>query len=290
MLRRTVFFWVLSCLLMLWGCATQPPVKMSGAMLVVRLTAKQVPTEAITVQVTQGDQTVPMASVNGLLSPRIGSRSIDYLFPVPLAPGRYKISAGSGLPSFELAFDVPAGAPVYVGRVLLSPDTAPALEDHQAEDVSMLRVTIDKLRSVAINTQLGSLRPERAPELARRSSKAGTLEVVPVAEVLPGELPVASRETFKRYLQLREPRAFAVNEDGTAYGVASGKNAIEHAMQDCNKLGPKTPCRLFSVNQTATLWRGCAAPPSDFKGWLRLADVAPQDAAAAANAACPPRR
>lgn len=292
MMRSSMLIGVLVCTLLLWGCASgPPPPKLTGAMLFVRLVAKQEPTEAVTVHVAQGEQSAAMASVRGILASRVGGRSVDYAFPVPLAPGRYKISSGSGLPSFEVAFEVPAGAPVYIGRVLLSQDSAPVLEDRSPDDVPMIRNVVAQLRSVAINPLIGSLRPVRAPEAARAVAGGGaangdTLEVVPATEVLAGELPLASREAFKRYLKLREPRAFAVEDNGAAYGVASGKEAIERAMQDCNKLGPKKPCRLFSVNQSATLLRGCVPPASSFKGWLRLADVAPQDATVAPNAGC----
>jgi len=311
MLRSSKLLWVLVCTLLCCGCASSPPhPKLTGAMLVVRLVTKQEPTETVTVQVAQDEQSAAMAMVRGMFASRVAGRSVDYAFPVPLAPGRYKISSGSGLPLFELAFEVPAGAPVYVGRVLLSKDSAPVLEDRSADDIPMLRNVVAQLRSAPINPLIGSVRQVRPPEAdpaavsgstsavapetetSRGTAASGdTLEVVPVSEVLAVELPVASRDAFKRYLKLREPRAFAVEDGGTAYGVASGKIAIERAMQDCNKLGTKKPCRLFSVNQSATLLRGCVAPASSFKGWLRLADVAPQDAAVVpANTVCPPRR
>jgi hypothetical protein len=311
MLRSSMLFWGLVCTFLFCGCASSPPPpKLTGAMLVVRLVTKQEPTESVTVQVTQGEQSGAMASVRGILALRVGGRSVDYAFPVPLAPGWYKISSGSGLPSFELAFEVPAGAPVYIGRVLLSQDSAPVLEDRSGDDLPMIRNVVAQLRSVAISPLIGSLRPVRAPEVARAltsssasevvpavantsrgpAAKVDTLEVVPVTKALAGELPLSSRQAFKRYLKLGEPRTLAVEDGGAAYGVASGKDAIERAMQDCNKLSPKKPCRLFSVNQSATLLRGCVTPKSSFKGWLRLADVAPQDAGAAASAECPPRR
>lgn len=290
MLQRSLLFWVVWCpVFLLWGCATQPVAKPTGAMLVVRLLVKQEPIEAVTLQVTQGDQTEPMASVNGLLYSRIGGRSVDYLFPVPLAAGRYKINQGSGLPPFELGFEVPVGAPVYIGRVLLSKDGAPALEDRHTDDVPTLRDAMVQLRDLTINTQLGNLRPERSPELGSGTALAGggAMEWVPVIESVADQLPVASREAFKRYLKLRKPRAFAVSDDG-AYGVASGQAGVERAMLECNKQAPKKPCRLFSVDETAIVWRNCAARTSHPNWWLRLADVAPQDAAALSSE-CPPR-
>lgn len=299
----SIFFW---CPFFLLGCAVTPPPKITGAILVVRLIANPQPTGVIAVKIAQDDPSVPMATVRGrVIASRFSGGTVDYAFAIPLTPGSYTVSPAGGLPSFEVAFDVPADAPVYVGRVLLPQGTSPVLEDRGAEDLPLLRRVIEQLQSVEINSRIGTLRQVGSTESARTTSdstsaalaqdaemsastaKSGnSLEMVPVSEVSNDELPAHLKNAFKRYLKLRGSRAFAVEEGGTAYAMASGANAIARAMQDCNKSSRKNSCRLFSVEQTVILQKGCDSPASSFKGWLRLADVLPPDSAIPTNTTC----
>jgi hypothetical protein len=318
-------------------------------MFVVRVMSRQ-PVETLSVQVSEVGKAEALASVNGILHARSAGRSADFLFPIPLAPGRYKVSQDSAaFPPFLVSFEVGSGQPVYVGRLVMYQDRSrpPALEDRFSEDVLMFREAVSQLRAVNIGAQLGSLSTEPLVDPgAPPAPVQNSVEVVPVSEALVNEVPLAAREAFKRYLKLGGARAFVFNDDGL-FGMASGKNVVERAMQDCAKQGPKRPCRLFALDQSATVWRtsGAAVSPSpspavppalpisaplapapqpqrfvqpapapqpqrlalpapapapqpgpsaqtsagcnpNFKGWLRLSDVAP-DEAAARGAACP---
>ena len=361
MLRRSLLWLVLLPLaLFLWGCAARtPPSAPTGAMFVVRVMSRQ-PVETLSVQVSEVGKAEALASVNGILHARSAGRSADFLFPIPLAPGRFKVSHDdAAFPPFLVSFEVLPGQPVYVGRLVMHQDRSrpPALEDRFSEDVLMFREAVSQLRAVNIGAQLGSLSTEPLVDLgAPPAPVQNSVEVVPVSEALVNEVPLAAREAFKRYLKLGGARAFVFNDDGL-FGMASGKNVVERAMQDCTKQGPKRPCRLFAVDQSATVWRtsGAAVSPSpspavppalpisaplapapqpqrfvqpapapqpqrlalpapapapapkpvpqpgpsaqtsagcnpNFKGWLRLSDVAP-DEAAARGAAClaPPK-
>ncbi len=307
MLHR-FFFWTgwLTVLMAMWGCATPPPVSPTGAMVVVRLLTRQEPPDSLVLQVTREGQAEPMAAVNGLLYSRIGGRSADYLVAIPLPAGRYVVAPEGGsaasMAAFQLAIEVPAGPPVYVGRLLVPQDRsrAPALEERFADDMPMFRDAIASLRMADIHLRMGTLRQERPADAAAGSS----MEVVPVSEALAVHLPPAARAGFARYMKLRSPRAFAVSEDGV-FSMASGsRGVVERAMQECAKLSPKRPCRLFAVDQTATLWRACGAAGSAPAGgpapgepgrslasprvWLRLADVAPGDSVArSTGTGCP---
>ncbi|MES2888916.1 MAG: hypothetical protein V4739_13020 [Pseudomonadota bacterium] len=300
MLRRSLIRWMtwLLPLALLWGCATPPPpAPNTGAMLMVRLLTKQEPVDGVILQVTAVGQTEPMATVTGMLYSRSGGRSADYLFPIPLPPGRYTLTPDNTLAPFHLEVDVPKGPPVYVGRLLLPQDRsrAPVLEEHQAEDVPMFRNLVAQLRTVDIGLRLGELK--RLENAAPTPTTSTVMEVVPVSEALASELPPAARSGFLRYLKLRTPRAFAVNDLGM-FAQATGKNVVERALQECNKQDAQRGCRLFSVDQTATLWRnaqGSSASPHSNGGpampatrpmpVLPSAPVPPPAAAPAAPAA-----
>lgn len=345
MLCRSLIRWMtwLFPVALLWGCATlrpppppppAAPAATTGALLAARLLTQQEPAEGVILQVTAAGQTEPMGTVTGLLYSRNGGRSADYLFPIPLPPGRYTLTPDGTFPPFQMEVDVPMGAPVYVGRLLLPQDRsrAPALEDHPSEDVPMFRSLVAQLRTVDIGVRLGQLQPPE--DVIPIPTPTPVMEVVRVSEALASELPVQARSGFLRYLKLRGPRAFAVSDQGV-FAQASGRNVVERAVQACNQQDPLRACRLFSMDQTAMVWRtsqgtsaspytngiptlpatrsmpvspsapvstprtppvsvGPPMPPQaapvpmakadpcepEFKGWLRLADVAPQEAAA----------
>lgn len=323
MLHRFLFCMSWLSLLVVWGCAVPPPPPPSptGAMLVVRWLSRQEPPNSLVLQVTREGQSEPMAVVKGLFYSRIGGRSADYLVAIPLPAGRYAVAPEGGAAMFQLAFEVPSGPPAYVGRVVLPQELGhpPTLEDRFADDMPMFRDAIASLRMVDIHRRMGSLRQERPasdnpspPQPGRpvdanpgsprqehptHAGAGGSMEVVPVSEALAVHLPLVARDGFARYMRLHSPRAFAVNEDGV-FSMASGSlDVVERAMQECAKLSPKRPCRLFAVDQTATLWRGCGnaragagtttgTSLASSRVWLRLADVAPGDNLAGTG--CPP--
>ena len=355
MLRRSLLWLVLLPLALgLWGCAGRPSSSPpTGAMFVLRVMSRQ-PVETFSIQVSEAGKAEPIASVNGILHAHSAGRSADFLFPIPLVPGRYKVSHESAaFPPFLVSFEVSPVQPVYVGRLVMYQDRSrpPALEDRFSEDALMFREAISQLRTVNIGAQLGSMSTEPLVDLGAPPTQVPTsVEVVPVSELLVNELPLGAREAFKRYLKLGGSRAFVFNEEGL-FGMASGKNVVERAMQECTKQGPKRPCRLFSVDQSATVFRApgaavtpspspavppapanlspvapppppprvvlpapqpqpqrLAAPPPapvpqpapsavtspgcnlNFKGWLRLSDLAPDEAAfRGAACAAPPK-
>lgn len=324
-MSRYSLFWVLCfpLLSLMGGCAaTRPPP--TGAMLVVRVMARD-PVEALSLQVAQAAKSAPMASVSGIVHSRAVGRWVDFLFPVPLPPGRYRVThENAALAPFQLNLEALQGSPTYVGRLVLYQDRSrpPVMEDRYKEDVLMFREVVATLRELAFGTQIGTLSadpPEVAPPAATPAA-ALVMEVVPATEALIQQLPLAAREPFKRYLRMSSPRAFALNEDGL-YGMASGKSVVERALQDCSRQSSQRTCRIFSVDQSATIWRGpgvsaaispapvmpapplpvavpganaplnspapapalpapspkvaCRPPNPNFKGWLRLSDIAP---------------
>jgi hypothetical protein len=261
MLRRSLF-WVLCfpLLLLMWGCAAPPPPP-TGGMLVVRVMARD-PVDALALQVAEAAKTDPMASVNGVVHSRVVGRWVDFLFPVPLPPGRYRVTHEStALAPFQLNFEVRQGSPTYVGRLVVYQDRSrPAvMEDRYSEDVLMFREVVATLRALEFSTLIGTLSAEA--QEAPPPAPANVMEVVPVTEALVQQLPLAAREPFKRYLRMSSPRAFAVNDEGLV-GMASGKSVVERALQECARQPSKRTCRIFSVDQSATILRAPGAPMS----------------------------
>jgi len=116
--------------------------------------------ESLALQVSDAGRAEAIAAVNGILHARSAGRYADFLFPIPLAPGRYKVRHESAaFPPFLVNFEVRSGQPVYIGRLVIYQDRSrpPSLEDRFSEDVLMLREEVPKLRAVKIGAKLGSL-------------------------------------------------------------------------------------------------------------------------------------
>lgn len=263
-MSRRSLLWVLcfSLLSLMWGCAaTRPPP--TGAMLVVRVMARD-PVEALSLQVAQAAESGPMASVSGIVHSRAVGRWVDFLFPVPLPPGRYRVTHDNAAPApFQLNFEALQESPTYVGRLVLYQDRSrpPAMEDRYKEDVLMFREAVVTLRDLVFVAKPGTLIAD-APEVGQppaQPAAAQVMEVVPATGALIQQIPLAAREPFKRYLRMSSPRAFAFNEDGL-YGMANGKNVVEKALQECSRQSSQRTCRIFSVDQSATIWRAPGVP------------------------------
>ncbi|MFN9708896.1 MAG: hypothetical protein ACK541_04930 [Burkholderiales bacterium] len=231
-------------------------------MLVVRVMGSE-PIDSLSLQISRLGKTEPQMPVNGIINPRSAGRWIDFLFPISMPPGRYLIShENPNLAPFQMNFEIGKNTLAYVGRLVVFQDRSrpSVLEDQYFEDLSMFHERITSLHSVKVTAQLGSLSPGAPQEPPPVSATNQSLvEVVPVSEAFLEQLPWQAREPFKRYLKLDSPRAFAVNEEGE-FGLATGKNVVQRALQDCSNQTSKRPCRIFSVDQSVALTRPTSAP------------------------------
>ena len=247
-------------LLSVSGCATSPSFP-TGSLLVVRVVGNQAP-DALSLQITKSDQSGAPISVNGVVHGRPTGRWTDFLFPMSTAPGQYVIShENPQWVPFRMNFEVSKNTLGYMGRLVVfqDRDRAFVLEDHYSEDILMFRERFDSLRSVGVLVQLGSLAPETRQDPSTLPESEHFVEVVPVGEEFLDQIPWQAREAFNRYLKMPSPRAFAINEEGK-FGLATGKNVVSRALQECSSQNSKQPCRIFSVDQSIALIRSTGAP------------------------------
>lgn len=259
----------------------------TGALLGVRLLTRQDPPKVLTLELG-GERLEQAVLIRGRLQSALPGQFADYLIPIAVPPGRFSLkslSDGNTPPVavLNLPFEVVAASPSYLGRltVRLLNDRRPsddlAIEDAYDDDTLAFRVAVPEIRRAEIRRDLLSLNqktspaspganapvtltwvtrgeaPKPAPALdsntARPVARPGELGVTPFDGNTVRQLPEPARGGFARFLQLPIPRAFAMADTG-AYGVASGREASNAALQQCKRQAGGAPCSLIAVDQT----------------------------------------
>lgn len=277
--------WVLAAMVLLCGCSALPEKKgasgeLTGALLAVRLTERLETPAALQVEVAlvaDGAST----SITARRRQSVPGRYADYLVALALPPQNYVLTAmrdaavpaddpAGKLATITLPFEVKAGGPAYLGRLVVSPAGPAAaarieVQDEYEEDTVLFRSAIGALRSASIardvipNRSLvaaAASAPRSAPaapsgSLASTASPALLLTVDTIAADADAAFTRPARSAFAKFLRLKPPRAFAIGDaDARVHAYAAGSGAVERAMRDCTRLAAGAACHLFAVDDT----------------------------------------
>jgi hypothetical protein len=193
----------------------------------------------------------------------------DYLFRLPLPPGRYRLASlqlreGSRRRPLALGlpFEVDSPAPRYIGRLIVRPATDGTLALETAwqphEDIARYRsLATFTLRSQGVQLQPVVARgPAASPGSAASAASAATATSVPATTAPPPRAdPMdtvlagassALRQAFQRYRTLKPPKAFAVSDDGRWSSAHGAGDAPVRSLVDCAHQGAR--CRLLAID------------------------------------------
>ena len=200
----------------------------------------------------------------------------DYLFRLPLPPGRYRLAAlqlreGSRqrtLP-LDLPFEVDSPAPRYLGRLIVRPGADGALALDTAwqphEDIARYRTQ----PAAGLHAQGVQLQPvvARGPAAAAgptfattsATTAAGSATAAAPSRAVNAPPPrtdpmdtalahasAALRQAFQRYRALKPPKAFAVSDDGRWSSAQGAGDAPVRSLMDCAHQGGR--CRLLAID------------------------------------------
>ena len=264
---------------LLAGCAA--PVKkveapaLTGALIVVRLQNRLEFPPAVAVEVgSEADGS--LSAVTGRRQQSIPGRYADYLLALALPPQRYSITAMRAigktaeepselLASMMIPFDVRASNPAYLGRLVIAPEPVNNVvnidvQDHFDEDVLLFRSALAPLRTATIDKSvIPSSALASVKVSARREEKAHPVQlgVDAVNSEALNLLAPRAQPAFTRFLALKLPRAFAVNNAGGS-ASGSGEGAMERAMRDCARPAGDKSCRIFAVDNTLVTQAACS--------------------------------
>jgi hypothetical protein len=185
----------------------------------------------------------------------------DYLFRLPLPPGRYRLASlqlreGSrqrALP-LDLPFEVDSPAPRYLGRLIVrpGPDGALALDTawQPHEDIARYRgQAAAGLRAQGVQLQPVVARGPAAPSAT--AAAPATVATAPPPRTDPMDTALANasaalRQAFQRYRGLKPPKAFAVSDDGRWSSAHGAGDAPVRSLMDCAHQGGR--CRLLAID------------------------------------------
>lgn len=185
-----------------------------------------------------------------------GSAGRDYLFRLPLPPGRYRVASlqlreGSRRRTLalDLPFEVDSPAPHYLGRLIVRPaaDGTLALDTawQPHEDIARYRA----LATAGLRSQGVQLQPvvARGPAAAAPvpAASAPPPRTDPMDTALASASP-ALRQAFQRYRTLKPPKAFAVSDDGRWSSAQGAGDAPVRSLVDCAHQGAR--CRLLAID------------------------------------------
>lgn len=219
------------------------------------LATAQGPQVAFT-QVPAPAPTSPAAPAAEAASADAPAAGPDYLFRLPLPPGRYRMTAlqlreGSRQRSLalDLPFEVDSPAPRYLGRLIVRPGAEGTLALDTAwrphEDIARYHALPGAgLRAQGVQLQ---------PVVARGAAVPATIPTItappPRTDPLDTALAHASaalRQAFQRYRSLKPPKAFAVSDDGRWSSAQGAGDAPVKSLMDCAHQGGR--CRLLAID------------------------------------------
>ncbi len=257
--------------------------EISGGLLVVRLTDRLQPPSSVQVEVAlEGERSTTTVSARRQQSVP-GSYS-DYFVALALPPQRYLITAvrdasasgstASGEPAGLLAkltlpFEVKAGAPAYLGRLVLGLDAASGSsgigsQDQFDEDTLFFRSALPALRKVSIRRDVissASIAGSGALTQARMNQGTRQLSMDALTPDATLGLSRSARDAFTKFLRMKSPRAFAINDaDTRSFAYFSGDQSVDRAMRECTRLASGMPCRLLAVDDTLMSSLSCNKP------------------------------
>jgi hypothetical protein len=188
----------------------------------------------------------------------------EFLLRVELSPGHYRLSRLSGVTrggvdelrfdtEVDMQFEARSGATQYLGRIVLNGTDVKSVDAFKEDRVRLVRSWPSlRGRSIQHRQQPAIARvippPPPAPVIAGKGEYVPPAKLERDAEKL---LPAGARPAFRKFLQARPPRAFAIAGSGN-FGVASGgSNVVQRALQSCRgAAAAKRSCQLFALDDT----------------------------------------